>query len=219
MNNSFVESENTELISIEKLNLLNDEERNKVEENIIYKINEGVMEYYKYIPFLKNFEVNNLLTNGHMSNLSEENRAELVKNIYFIKPSPSLLDYVVEMARKNKYALECVKEISKKRPDILELPQLIEIIQEEYKKAPNVDENNLEKKAKNNITYFKLTNGLIIKLDRDNLTAYRFNQENQEWQKDTGLFIEYQYGNLRGEIFEADENYPYGEPYNYGRSL
>lgn len=69
------------------------------------------------------------------------------------------------------------------------------------------------------IIYFKLTSGVILKIDRSNFTAYRFNQELKEWQEDSVLFTEYEHGNLEGKEFEAQENFPYGEPFHFGRHL
>ena len=69
------------------------------------------------------------------------------------------------------------------------------------------------------IIYFKLTSGVTLKIDKDNFTCYRFNQERQEWQEDSVLFTEYEHGNLEGQEIMMEDNYPYGEPFHFGRSL
>ena len=69
------------------------------------------------------------------------------------------------------------------------------------------------------IFYFKISSGVIAKIDRENFTAYRFNKDTKEWQEDSVLFTEYDHGNLVGEEFEATENYPYGEPFRYKANL
>lgn len=69
------------------------------------------------------------------------------------------------------------------------------------------------------IFYFKLDSGLLIKIDRERMTAYRFNEEKSEWQEDSEFYIDYSYGNLFGSIVDITENYPIGEPYDYRKAL
>lgn len=59
--------------------------------------------------------------------------------------------------------------------------------------------------------YFLLTSGLLIKLDNEELTAYRFNEKLRCWNDDSVLFIEYEYGNLMGELIDFDDSYPCNE--------
>ena len=56
--------------------------------------------------------------------------------------------------------------------------------------------------------YFRLTSGLLIKLDNEKLTAYRFNENLRCWYEDSALFTEFEYGNLMGELIDFDDSYP-----------
>ena len=85
-----------------------------------------------------------------------------------------------------------------------------------YKKDEN---NNFIKNGKKSIVYVRLSNGLIIKIDKASFTAYRLNNETSEWQEDSVLYTEYQYGELGGEEIDLEENYSYGEPYVFGGKL
>lgn len=71
----------------------------------------------------------------------------------------------------------------------------------------------------NKIIYFQLESGLVIKIDYENNSAYRFNIENQEWNEDVAKFNEYEYGELHGKPISFDDIYPIGEPFHYGRQL
>lgn len=82
-----------------------------------------------------------------------------------------------------------------------------------YKK--NTD-GTYTKEGVNTIEYIKLMNGLLVKIDKVNFTAYRLNEETMQWQEDSLLYTEYGYGELDGEKINLDENYEYGEPYSYG---
>lgn len=66
--------------------------------------------------------------------------------------------------------------------------------------------------------YVKLTSGLLVRIDRCNYTAYRLNNELKEWNKDSVLFTEYEYGELGGKVIEIDDNYPIGEPFQNKKS-
>lgn len=67
-------------------------------------------------------------------------------------------------------------------------------------------------------TYVKLISGLLVRIDRCNYTAYRLNDELKEWNEDSVLFTEYEYGELEGKVIEIDDNYPIGKPYQIKKS-
>lgn len=75
------------------------------------------------------------------------------------------------------------------------------------------------KQSNSKATYIQLTSGLIIKIDYTTNTAYRFNPETQEWNKDTTIFAEYEHGELHYEKIDFEDFYPEGEEYHYGRRL
>lgn len=66
--------------------------------------------------------------------------------------------------------------------------------------------------------YVKMTTGLLVRIDRCNYTAYRLNNELKEWNEDSVLFTEYEYGELGGKVIEIDDNYPIGEPFQNKKS-
>ena len=70
-------------------------------------------------------------------------------------------------------------------------------------------------KPEENIRYFRLTNGLLLKIDSDHLTCYRFDPERKEWNEDSVLFTEYEYGGLQGELVFFSDVYPIGEPFKF----
>ena len=82
-----------------------------------------------------------------------------------------------------------------------------------YKKNEN---GEYTKEGVKTIIYMKLLSGLIVKIDIVNFTGYRLNKEKMEWQEDSVLYTEYEYGELDGEKIDLDENYAYGEPYQHG---
>ncbi len=65
------------------------------------------------------------------------------------------------------------------------------------------------------LVYFRLSNGVLLKIDRVNLTCYRFDPEQEEWNSDSALFSEYEYGNLEGERVSFTDVYPIGAPFEY----
>ena len=56
--------------------------------------------------------------------------------------------------------------------------------------------------------YFKLTSGMVIKLDEENMDAYRLDSESKEWVADSEIYLDYSYGNLHGEYIDFDDIYP-----------
>ncbi len=122
MNNyqELIESvKNGKTIDIEELTQLLENERLLVEEQIILKIREGNAEFYKYIPTLKNFQIEEFLTYEYSQELKKNNWFELEKT--FIYDVNQLIYYSL-------YALNCVIEISERNPDIVEFPYLSYII-------------------------------------------------------------------------------------------
>ena len=204
---------------INPLQLLNidDDNRKVLEQRRNEEITKYNRKFYQFIPYLNEFTVGKLLTQGSRINVDAENWYDLVTNIYLRNPSGALLEALIDEARTNLYALKCIEIISLKRPDIIELPMVIKQIKSSVIQNTNSDTNlNLKNK---NIIYFKLISGLIVKIDKNNFTAYRFNKETNEWQEDSVLFTEYEHGNLDGKEFDTIEHYPYGEPFHYGRYL
>lgn len=65
------------------------------------------------------------------------------------------------------------------------------------------------------VRYFRMSNGLLIKIDIDHLTAYRFNDVLKEWNEDSVLFSEYEWGNLNGELVFFHDDSPTGKPFSY----
>ena len=114
----------------------------------------------------------------------------------------------MELKFVNEPSEEQIKEMVRKRNEVLK--QMGYIFDEDGK---------FNKPQKEETIYFRLTSRLVIKIIPKELTAYRFNQESKEWQKDSVLFSEYEYGNLEGEEFKTTENFPYGEPFQYGRHI
>lgn len=119
---------NGKTIDIEELTQLLENERLLVEEQITLKIKEGDAKFYKYIPILKDFHVEEFLTYEHSQKLKKNNWLELEKNIYLRCRSTALLDSLLVSAKYSLYALNCVIEISEKNPDIVEFPYLSYII-------------------------------------------------------------------------------------------
>lgn len=115
-------------IDIEELTQLSEYERLLVEEQITLKIKEGDAKFYKYIPTLKDFQVEDFLTYEHSQKLKKNNWLELEKNIYLRCQSTDLLDSLLTSAKYSLYALNCVIEISERNPDIVEFPYLSYII-------------------------------------------------------------------------------------------
>lgn len=115
-------------IDIEELTQLTENERMLVEKQITLKIKEGDAKFYKYIPALKDFQVEEFLTYEHSQKLKKNNWLELEKNIYLRCRSTVLLDSLLVSAKYSLYALNCVIEISEKNPDIVEFPYLSYII-------------------------------------------------------------------------------------------
>lgn len=109
-------------IDIEELTQLSEYERLLVEEQITLKIKEGDAKFYKYIPTLKDFQVEDFLTYEHSQKLKKNNWLELEKNIYLRCQSTDLLDSLLTSAKYSLYALNCVIEISERNPDIVEFP-------------------------------------------------------------------------------------------------
>lgn len=143
MNNyqELIESvKNGETIDIEELTQLLENERLLVEEQITLKIKEGDAKFYKYIPTLKDFHVEEFLTYEHSQKLKKNNWLELEKNIYLRCQSTDLLDSLLTSAKYSLYALNCVIEISEKNPDIVEFPYLSYII-DGLKKRHNRSKN------------------------------------------------------------------------------
>lgn len=67
--------------------------------------------------------------------------------------------------------------------------------------------------------YFKAGFGAIFKIDDNKHAAYRLNNETGEWQEDDLAYGDIIRGNMVGERIQMEENYPYGEPFQYGRHL
>lgn len=131
MNNyqELIESvKNGKTIDIEELTQLPENEGLLVEEQITLKIKEGDEKFYKYIPALKDFQVEEFLTYEHSQTLKKNNWLELEKNIYLRCQSTALLDSLLTSAKYSLYALNCVIEISERNPDIVEFPYLSYII-------------------------------------------------------------------------------------------
>lgn len=127
-------------IDIEELTQLSEYERLLVEEQITLKIKEGDAKFYKYIPTLKDFHVEEFLTYEHSQKLKKNNWFELEKNIYLRCQSTDLLDSLLTSAKYSLYALNCVIEISERNPDIVEFPYLSYII-DGLKKRHNRNRN------------------------------------------------------------------------------
>lgn len=127
-------------IDIEKLAQLSEYERLLAEEQITLKIREGNAKFYKYIPTLKEFYVEEFLTYEHSQKLKKNNWLELQKNIYLRCQSTDLLNSLLTSAKYSLYALNCVIEISEKNPDIVEFPYLSYII-DGLKKRHNRNRN------------------------------------------------------------------------------
>ena len=70
-------------IDIEELTQLSEYERLLVEEQITLKIREGNAEFYKYIPTLKDFQIEEFLTYEHSQKLKKNNWFELEKKHLF----------------------------------------------------------------------------------------------------------------------------------------
>lgn len=113
------------IIDIEELTQLSEYERLLVEEQITLKIREGNAEFYKYIPTLKDFQIEEFLTYEHSQKLKKNNWFELEKNIYLRCQSTDLLDSLLTSAKYSLYALNCVIEISERNPDIVEFSLLV----------------------------------------------------------------------------------------------
>lgn len=211
-------------ISVEDFNSLIPDERSKLEKIINGEIRNGNSKYYKYISYLIEFDNVELLTNGHRKKIGDESWYKLVTEIYLRNPSHRLLESIVYNAKtyKNKFALEAIKKISSNNPSLFELPEIIDKLEKLFKEEPPIVQNHSQyhrQPKRKGIIYFKLTSGLIIKLIPEKFTAYRFNEELRQWQEDSVKLTEYVHGNLEGEEFETVENFPYGEPFHYGRHL
>ena len=195
------------------------EDRIILEKRINEEIKKGNKNCYKFIPIMQYFEVGNLLTTGNYEKNDEENWYELITNIYLRMPSSNLLDTIVRNARTNPYAFKSLVVISSKRPDIIELPKIIENIKKNQINQKVKPITQPETTKKNYIVYLKLINGLIVKIVSEKYTAYRFNTQTNEWQEDSVLFTEYEHGNLQGIQIDFEDNYDYGDPFCYGRNL
>ena len=203
--------------SMVNLSLLDSSERIALEEKINQEIHNGNKDFYMYIPYLETFNIGELLTQGNREKLDDENWYLLVTQIYLRSPSRGLLNSIAENAKSNYFALKSLEEIASKRPDIVELPLLIDSIK---KQNPSVlTKPEITQGPKKKTIYFKLTSGVVLKIIPEDFTAYRFNNELLEWQEDSVLFTEYEHGNLEGERFNITENYPIGEPFHFGRRL
>lgn len=79
-------------------------------------------------------------------------------------------------------------------------------------------EKYLSMREKEEIRYFRLTSGLLIKIDRKHMTCFRFNSNQKEWNEDSVMFTEYEHGELLGELVDFDDHYPTGKPFTYSRN-
>lgn len=107
--------------------------------------------------------------------------------------------------------LKLTAEPNKEELEIMVRKRNIYFLNEGYQ----IDKAGFFFKPETDLRYFRMSNGLLIKIDNDRLTAYRFNNSLKEWNEDSVLFSEYERGNLNGELVFFHDNYPTGKPFSY----
>lgn len=162
---------------------------------------------YKFIKCLKGLDITKLMSTGHRATLSDDNWAVLIANVYLEYPKPSLLDYIVEMASINTVALQQLKIIASARPDIQELPYIIQHIESQKKNTSELIENVNNKTEK--FEYFQLDFGAIVKVQKDKFLLYRLDPNTNEWIEDHELYMEMASGSYGYSPITINDGYPY----------
>lgn len=149
---------------------------------------------------------------GDNHSLTKEELAE-----YLAKQKNSALNEARTKRKKYIIALLRANNINPQEVDIEDVlnGNIPDWLRELANNTPAAEIKVEETKSK----YIKLTSGLTIRIDTSERTAYRFNPETQEWNKDSTLFAEYEHGELHFENIDFDDFYPIGEEYHYGRRL
>ncbi|MBR3824117.1 MAG: hypothetical protein IKJ39_02855 [Lachnospiraceae bacterium] len=177
----------------------------EINEHLAMQVYKGNASCYKFIKNLKGIYLAQLMSMGHKKTLSEDNWIRLVTNIYFTYPKPSLLENIVEMARTNRTALEQLKVIAQENPQIIELEDIIQDIENHQQNKPESSDNlhNIE------FEYYKLSFGAIVKVQKSRYLLYRLDTNTRKWIEDHEMFIEMANGSYAYEPICIIDNYPY----------
>lgn len=65
--------------------------------------------------------------------------------------------------------------------------------------------------------YYKLKNGMIVKVNTDEMQLYILDEKNKVWRESIDLFIEFERECIPKEKIEIEDNYKIGEPCQNGR--
>ena len=161
------------------------------------------------------------MSNRFIGQIQDKNdRLMLLTYLYVRNPKPDTLSYIVEKSRNNAFGLSMLKEILKFYPQNREIAQIIE----DNSKFISISDTNIksnssetEKSQNSQITYYKLSNGLIVKIDNEKMTLYILDCNRKEWRRDSELYAEYAYGVLNGEKINFNDTYPIGEELDLSR--
>lgn len=201
--------------SVNLLSQLNQNDFLKISKILSDEIYKGNVNCYKFIRVLQDLNIARLMSTEHKSTLTDENWIILATNVYLAYPKPTLLDYIVEMARINDVALEQLKLIANERPDIIELPIIIEDIEAKKKVSPKIIPN-IDKKS---FEYYKLDFGAIVKVKKDKFLLYRLDPTSKVWIEDHEMFMEMARGSYGYEPIRLDDTYPYQEDLDQSKGI
>ena len=180
---------------------------------LVIQVNKGNSECYKYIKYLKGLNLVYLMSTKHVKMLTEENWIILATNVYLVAPKPSLLEYLVQLAKTNSVALEQLKIIAQERPDIVGLWNTIEKIENQVPKKEN------QKADKLSFEYYKLDFGVIVKIQPEKYLLYRLDYKTHTWIEDHELFTEMSQGSYHYKPIKIDDIYPYSNDLDQSKGV
>lgn len=194
---------------------LTETEFSEINSILIDEVFKGNSNCYKYIKFLKNLDIVKLMSTGHKQSLTDDNWIILATNVYLASPKPSLLDYIVEMAKISSVALEQLKIISQIRTDIIELPKIIQDLENR-----KTNTTKIEKKINNNTyEYYRLEFGAIVKVQKAKFLLYRLDPNLKVWIEDHEMFMEMARGSYGYEPITLNDSYPYANELDQSKGI